>query len=398
MNVEAKDIPPSKSLYNRALILKSFAPDLDISCESDFEAEDVRLLKQALVDFEAGKKDFFCGSGAAPLRFLAIRLSHLEGSYTLRGSERLFMRPQVDLLKVLDQLGCENIEIGKDFLKFRATAKWPAKIFLNPESSSQILSSLLLSAWNLEEEVEVVLTHEDVASWSYAQMTLHILTQTGWQGEVKKQDGVLHFILPKKQQIAVDQFVIEPDMSCVAALALLGALKDGARFWALPLESAQGDSVIFKLLKEMGHRVLRSSSDSLMGYENIRVEKAKSYQGIEVDLKTTPDLFPVLAAFCATAKTPSKLMSLGNLNSKESRRLDRMQELLKRVGVKCETFGDDLLIIPTEKLLSEKMAYDPDQDHRLAMAAAILNTSGAQLQISYPEVVEKSFPNFWSFV
>ncbi len=39
-----------------------------------------------------------------------------------------------------------------------------------------------------------------------------------------------------------------------------------------------------------------------------------------------------------------------------------------------------------------------DQDHRLAFAAAVLKRAGFAVQIDHPEVVQKSFPEFWDFV
>ncbi len=189
--------------------------------------------------------------------------------------------------------------------------------------------------------------------------------------------------------------MIEPDMSCVAALAFMGAWSDGIRFWALPNGSLQGDAMVFPLLEKMGVRIIASPTDFPPGFVNVRVEKVKTFQGIEVDLKSTPDLFPVLAAFCSLAKSTTRITGLQNLNSKESRRLDRMRELLVGLGVRCESSPGEFIIHPVEKFSGDEKNFTPDEDHRLAMAAALLNLRGAKLKIQNPDVVQKSFPNFW---
>ncbi|MBY0386373.1 3-phosphoshikimate 1-carboxyvinyltransferase, partial [bacterium] len=40
-------------------------------------------------------------------------------------------------------------------------------------------------------------------------------------------------------------------------------------------------------------------------------------------------------------------------------------------------------------------SFDPDQDHRMAMAAQVANLYGARFQILNPHVVDKSYPQFW---
>jgi 5-enolpyruvylshikimate-3-phosphate synthase len=95
-------VPASKSIFNRALILQSFGPDLKICGVSD--SDDVVKIKagikalkdQAMID---------CGEGGTVLRFLALRASREKGRHKLTGSVRLINRPQEELMKILSQLG-----------------------------------------------------------------------------------------------------------------------------------------------------------------------------------------------------------------------------------------------------------------------------------------------------
>jgi 3-phosphoshikimate 1-carboxyvinyltransferase len=76
------------------------------------------------------------------------------------------------------------------------------------------------------------------------------------------------------------------------------------------------------------------------------------------------------------------------------------------LGVKCRILKSEggsshtaFEVLPTafseQSWPNRSIKVSPDQDHRLAMAAAVLRLSGAPLEILNPECVKKSFPNFW---
>ncbi|MEZ4815366.1 MAG: hypothetical protein R3A80_09220 [Bdellovibrionota bacterium] len=406
LEVTSKQIPPSKSLYNRALVMQSFEPDLKIVTNSSYESEDVQLFKKALSDFGRGETEFYCGAGAAPFKFLAIRLSRQMGSFVIRGTERLLSRPLDELLSLLSQLGCRDVLLSSDSLSFSSSGEWPTAIEVNVEKSSQELSALILSSWELDEELQVTLVG-DVASSTYLEMTVALMSAAGWSGNLIVNDRLEKVLLPKKQYVVLDEIFVEPDMSCIASLALAGAIKGGAHFFSMLPSSLQGDQLVFPLMAKMGVKLkqklqkARENEDSFeeqLQLVEVIVEEASIYSGIEVDLRATPDLFPVLAAFSAKASTPSIFTGLKNLNIKESRRLDRMKELLEGVGVKCELQEDRFKVLPVTDYKLSTFDFDSDKDHRLAMAAALLKLQGALINLKNPEVVNKSFPNFWDFV
>lgn len=398
LEVNAAELPPSKSLYNRALIIKSFAPALNILSNSEHVSEDVLLLSKALEELSEGKTTFYCGAGAAPLKFLAIRLSREIGNFSIRGTERLFSRPLEDLKFALEKLGCSRIEFSKDLVSFDSTAKWPMRISIDAAKSSQVLSAILLSSWELDHEVRVEITTPELASISYVEMTLGLLRGAGWAGDVHTSERLEAIILPKNQSVVLDEISIEPDMSCVAVLALIGALKDGIRFTDMPSSSLQGDSVIFPILKSLQNP--ERGGDAQLSPEDlsVNVPKVSSFEGFDVDLIATPDLFPVLAAFSVAANSSSTFSGLQNLNFKESKRLGRIHELFNQLGIECKASQNSFKVMAPTSMKTHTLTFNPDQDHRLAMAAALLKLQGANIQIENPEVVNKSFPNFWKYI
>jgi 5-enolpyruvylshikimate-3-phosphate synthase len=41
------------------------------------------------------------------------------------------------------------------------------------------------------------------------------------------------------------------------------------------------------------------------------------------------------------------------------------------------------------------IVFDPDKDHRMAMAAGLARLKGFQIEITDEAAVDKSFPDFW---
>jgi 3-phosphoshikimate 1-carboxyvinyltransferase len=120
---------------------------------------------------------------------------------------------------------------------------------------------------------------------------------------------------------------------------------------------------------------------------------------VNVNLENSPDLFPVLAVLCGLAQGTSKLFGAPHLALKESNRIQKTFELLTKAGIKSQIVDGGLIIEGSNmKIHSKAFSFDPDHDHRMAMAAALLNMVGAKIQILNKEVVNKSFPEFWSIV
>jgi 3-phosphoshikimate 1-carboxyvinyltransferase len=397
VEISSASLASSKSVLNRALIVQSFFPELKLDYNEKFLGDDVLHLRESLKDIN--QKDVFnCGEGAAPLRFLAIRLSRLKGHFEILGSQRLLSRPHDSLVNVLEQLGCRNILLTGKSLCFESSGIWPLSVSLSTDQTSQVYSALLLSSWNLAHDFEINLA-STMASESYAQMTELMLQEMGLHFEKASN----FFQIKAHQKIKINKYSIEPDMSCAAAVAALGLIKKGVILKDLPSNSLQGDRVFFEWLSAMGADFLVSTQE----HNKIKITIHPSLLvGIEVNLSSTPDLFPVLAALASRATSKSTFFGLDNLNSKESPRLNRIQGLLAALGVKSRILkseerssGNVFEVLPaafSEQLWPDQIIkFSPDQDHRLAMAAAVLQLSGAPLEIQNPRCVKKSFPNFW---
>ena len=383
-------IPASKSILNRLLILNSFESGLHIDGES--HADDVSKMKAALGHLMRGEVAD-CGAAGTTLRFLALRASRIAGNHNLSGSLRLFARPQGEIDRILSQLGCQ-IQFGPQRVTIRGNG-WvipPGGIRIERSISSQFASALILSAWDLPSALRIYFDGSAV-SLGYLQMTLDLVRQAGMEWFVDS-DGAL--VLPAGARVKPGVFVVEPDLSSAFAVAGLAAVDGRAEFLYWPTPSLQPDAVFASILNDMGCAV--SSSDGIL-----TVVGGTALRPVEVALKDAPDLFPVLAVLCALAGGRSRLRGAPHLIHKESNRVEKTAELVKAMGRKVIVSADGMEILGSvttraQNAMTRAFDYDSDHDHRLAMAAAVARRAGFPVRILKPDVVNKSFPEFWSIV
>lgn len=378
-------VPASKSLLNRALVIQSYFPQLQVKGES--RADDVVTMRQALEQLLRGDA-IDCGSAGTVLRFMALRAARRPGKHRLIGSPRLFSRPNSELLKILGQLGCAP-ELLPNELKIQS---WGWKmvgdaLHVPMDRSSQFASAVVLNAWQLPFELCLLLGPSSVSD-AYFDMTLNLVRQLGmnWRREGKE------IRISPQQNVLATEYLVEPDMSSAFALAAAAAVSGRVSLTGIPESSLQPDARFVSLLREAGVPILLQKN-------RLEIHKAESINPLQVSLKDTPDLFPVLAALLAFASGESHLRDADHLIHKESNRIEKTAELLRLCGREVMVFKDGIKIKGMRRVPSiEPLEFDPDQDHRMAMAAGILKLSGEPLRILHSAVVNKSFPGFWDAV
>jgi 3-phosphoshikimate 1-carboxyvinyltransferase len=192
-------------------------------------------------------------------------------------------------------------------------------------------------------------------------------------------------------QVSPQKFFAESDISSAFSVAALAVASGGsAHFDAWPKESLQPDIRFARILGEMGCAVMESSTGAWL-----RVEAGARLRAISCDLKESPDLFPVLSVLCALAEGTSHLSGAPHLAYKESSRVEKTAELVRLMGARVEVLPGGMTIIPSCKV-NHEFNYHPENDHRLAMAAAVARAAGFSVRIENPSVVTKSFPEFWT--
>ena len=377
--------PSSKSLANRALVTKSYFPQFQI--QENSQADDVKLMRKAIENLSS----IDCGLSGTVLRFMALRASRKSGRFQLSGGEKLFSRPQDDLIHILNQLGVQT-ELSKNSLTIQ-TKGWKLQgdaLLVHGTRSSQFASSVILNSWGLPFDLFMSVTPPLVSSY-YLNMTIKLMMSFGM--EVKQQG--LEIMIPKNQKLSSSSYTVEPDLSSAFSLAALAAVTPASKVILKPFpeKSLQPDAVFPLALRDLG-------VDMELKKNTVSVHSTKSFCGLFWNCSETPDLFCVLTVLAALSFEESLVYGAPQLQHKESHRIEKMSELLEKIQRPYEKRGDGLRLLKIQKPNPTKVSefsFDSDNDHRLVMAGLIAKRAGYPVYVLNTKAVSKSFPEFLDF-
>ena len=149
----------------------------------------------------------------------------------------------------------------------------------------------------------------------------------------------------------------------------------------------QRDVEFFDILAKMGCDVRQT----VQGIEISRLEDTE-LRGIDVDMSQISDCVPTLAVIALFADSPTTIRGVGFIRNKESDRIGDLATELRSLGADIGENADGLTIVPVP-LHSARLATH--NDHRLAMAFALVGLRIEGVTISDKEVVAKSWPNYF---
>jgi 3-phosphoshikimate 1-carboxyvinyltransferase len=156
----------------------------------------------------------------------------------------------------------------------------------------------------------------------------------------------------------------------------------------LSQQSLQGDKKTRVYFEALGVTTLETPAGLML--QKTAVPKAE----VAFNLVHEPDLFIPLAYACAGLRIPARFTGLQTLNLKESKRVETTGMELAKTGARVEC-GADFFNLVGYQVLPAAVDFNTHDDHRLAMGAAIFGQTGMQVTIHNPEVVTKSYPQFW---
>ncbi|AJF59915.1 MAG: 3-phosphoshikimate 1-carboxyvinyltransferase [archaeon GW2011_AR10] len=395
--------PPSKAITLRSLFISSLAGGKS-KLENALFAEDQQFAVKALnsvganISYKNGSysvvgsggllkapsKKIFVGNSGVTLRFLASLCSLAEGKTVIDGSEAMRRRPVGELAAALKRLGVKISVSGNGFPPIEVEGKTfrGGTTELDLSTSSQFLSSILLSAPYAESDVKVMVKGIK-RSMPFVDLTLNVMKQFGVT-PTKEEDV---FSVSAGQEYNARRLSIEGDYANASYFMAAAAVTGGTVIVKnLKKNSVQGDKVILSILERMGCNVKRSSSE-------VEVRGA-SLQGIEADLNDAPDLVPTIAVAAAFADGKTVLRNISHLKFKETDRLKALEAELRKIGADARASKDSLEIVGGRKLMGAEI--ETYNDHRIAMAFSVAGLRLKGIKILGPGCVAKSFPAFFS--
>ena len=118
-------------------------------------------------------------------------------------------------------------------------------------------------------------------------------------------------------------------------------------------------------------------------------------ESIEWNLIDTPDLAQTIAVCCFGLGIGCHLTGLHTLKIKETDRLTALSAELTKLGGSVKVSHNSLSLSPRRTAIISDVLIETYNDHRMAMAFAPL-VARTSIEIANPEVVSKSYPNFWN--
>lgn len=379
------ELPSSKSIVNRYLILKEGFPELSLKWKS--EALDVVHLKVALEKYKESK-ELYVGEGGTTLRFLALFLSSQKGEWILKGAVTLFKRPQDELIKALISLGAEARLEGDDSLYIKSEGWQTKEIEVSALKTTQVLTGLILAALSSHSEL-VIKIKESGENSGYLKLTQDFVGLLGLKVSLSTRE----IIVGKEQSLKEEMSIrhLESDWSSAAFVYVMASALGKAQVQGLMTDSIQPDSRILDILKESGVAV------SKFKVQNKNHGKI-SYLPININLQDCPDLFPVLSVFACFCRGESVLHGAPQLVFKESNRIELIYRLLYQCGYQVSRIDGGLRVkgAGTRILDHKEFSFDVSSDHRIFMACEILKHFGYKVNMTGTDSIKKSFPEYLS--
>lgn len=274
----------------------------------------------------------------------------------------------------------------------------PERLELTQPGSSQEVSALLiaLASHPGHRELRVVGT---IPSEGYVGITISVLerfgaviTRSSVHGGGPGGDAT-RFTIRGPLRAPTASVRVEADASSAAVALAAGALSGGMPtvVRGVGLDSSQPDAAFPSLMAQLGCDMSLSSGEQL-------ALSGVPSRGGSLDCGAVPDVAPALAAvagFLAERGEVLELTGLETLPGKESSRIDVLAGGLRAIGFEVDATDRSLKVLRRASRPTGPVTLDPEGDHRMAFAFALMSLFEPGVRILDPGCVSKSWPGFW---
>lgn len=385
-------LPASKSESNRLLVIDALLGSEDLQIGNLSTSNDTKVLNNALLSLLRLKGTNISvtldmeDSGTA-MRFITAYASAINVKSLITGSERMKERPLSILVNTLNDIGAhikytENNGFPPILLEGKRIKG--GVIDIDATISSQYISALMLIAPKMTNGL-IMYLKGDIASYPYINMTAKVMEYFGVEILMHK-----NAIAIKKQKYSSrNKYVVESDWSAASYWYEMAAFSDDVDLFlhGLKKESIQGDAIIAKIYEQFGIH-----SEFLE--DGVRLTKTNNHcEHFKQNFLNYPDMVQTLACTVTGLGISGEFHGLHNLRFKETDRIHALHTELKDMGIKLNSF-EDKIYLEKSKILNTR-PIRTFADHRMAMSFAPLAIPLGEITIESPNVVSKSYPNFW---
>lgn len=426
------DVPGSKSMTNRALLLAALSGDtveVDGVLFSDDSRHFLACLKSLgftlLIEEEKRKvtvkgsggripqkeAEINVGSAGTAARFLTAMLGFSDGSYTIQASEQMKRRPMEELFELLSDAGARITYLEQEghlpvricgcryqtskqqererqtdegvALKQADCRRLPIELELDISKSTQFLSALLLISPMVPQGLHIHITSEKTDG-SYIRITRKMMEEFG----VSVAFDGKNYEVPQGAAYRKSAYTVEPDMSAACYFYAAAALTGGRSLVRnVHMDNTQGDLKFLAVLEKMGCGV----ADTPDGIE-VTGPKGGRLRGITVDMNDFSDQALTLAAIAPFADGPVRMERIGHIRGQECDRIHAIVTELAKLGIHCDEETDAVTIYPG---IPRSGIVETYEDHRVAMAFSLPGLRTEGIRIDNPGCCRKTFEDYF---
>ncbi len=277
--------------------------------------------------------------------------------------------------------------LGSNFLR-------PVKYY-ESIGSAQVKSCILLSALNTPGTTII----NSKKSRNHTELMLKFLK---YPIKINKNINSDKILIKGLNQYRSFNYSVPGDISSASFFIVLTLLSKKSELIIKNVNINKSRTGIVTILNKMGGNIKFRNKKLYNGEEvaDIYVKSTENLNSINCPPKLNSsaiDEFLIIFLVAAKAKGISKFKNLGEMNKKESKRLDLGVNFLKLIGIKVERFGDNIKIHGNPNLNLTKSFEMKNflKDHRIFFLSCIAAlTLGGNWKINDKKSANTSFPSF----
>ncbi len=395
-------MPGSKSITNRVFVIAALAKG-KTEVRNPLISDDTEAMLQCLerLGFEIDKSDprnvqvgdssgnlsegcrLFVGNAGTTARFLIAVAATIGQNVRFDGDKHMRKRPMGPILKAIESIGARH-DSPHGNMPFEITgnpvlhARWAREghrptVVVDASLSSQYTSALMMIAPTLPCGMNIrTESSGKIDAFGYIDITLQIMRDFGVSAN-SPGPGSWDFEQQDYQSGAIE---IEPDYSACTY------------FWAARVLGCKGLSI----------RGVKPGSTSQPDAKALQVIKTFPNMPSVIDGSQMQDSVPTLAVLAAFNNLPVRFTGIKNLRVKECDRIEAIATGLNRLTDGLAVVEADDLVVNGSRTAVEAFrpaCIDSHDDHRIAMAFALVALKAGRISITNPRCVAKTFPGFW---
>ncbi len=348
----------------------------------------------------------FGNSGTTARLLLGILAASPHITAQCLGDQSLSKRPMARVVEPLRKMGAQ-IEANDErlTLPLKVSGQDLAAVeYVYDKASAQVKSCVILAGLNIAGTTNISLPK---GSRNHTEIFLNRLgaelkVVTSGEREVVSVAGPFR---PESFELAVPG-----DPSSAAFFAVLAAITARGVRWILKdvlqnstrngfITCLEDAGVCLELRKAEGKE--QKFAEPIMDIVITSGRQLRSFDIQGEQVANVIDEVPILAVLASFSGDglQSSFRDLAELRVKESDRLAKTCELLEVAGVPYESGADHISITGIGPRPVKPFRFNPEGDHRLAMAAAVLATRASdQCEILGAQCVDVSFPGFFDLL